>query len=66
MNYFLAGLNDAQMLAFHGQFCSRCAAHCDEGDVMLCSLAVALMNLCDTIRGKIGVDYDVALKKFAK
>jgi hypothetical protein len=25
---------------------------------------VALMKLCDTIRAKIGVDYDVALKKF--
>ena len=31
-----------------------------------CAYAVALMNLCDTIRGKVGVDYDVALKKFAK
>ena len=28
--------------------------------------AVSLMRLCDTIRGKLGVDYDAALKKFAK
>jgi predicted dehydrogenase len=33
------------------------------GDVPL-HQTVALMKLCDTIRAEIGVDYDVALKKF--
>jgi predicted dehydrogenase len=49
--------------AVHGAVVNRATEM--HGDVPL-HQTVALMKLCDTIRGKVGVDYAVALKKFAK